>query len=70
MRWFKSAPGAVISSNDQAGNVWPEPMVFDDNGYLGVPDDQQDVIVALEGACARGSVKRAEAPPSRPKRRE
>lgn len=47
MATFKCEPGAEINGVDQAGNVWPEPFVFDSSGLLTVPDDQQDVISAL-----------------------
>lgn len=63
MRYFKAEPGTQVLSCDHAGNVWPEPLVFDADGYLGVPDDQQDVIAALEGAVGNGAVSRAQAPP-------
>lgn len=56
---YKAEPGAVVGGCDQQGNVWPEPFVFDDKGYLEVPDDQQDVISALEGAVNVGAIKRA-----------
>lgn len=63
MRYYKAEPGTQISSCDQAGNVWSEPLVFNQDGYLKVPDDEQDVITALEGAVANGVVSRAQAPP-------
>ena len=55
---YKAEPGTEVNGVDQAGNVWPAPLAFDDKGHLEVPDDQQDVIAALEGAVAAGAISR------------
>lgn len=58
---FKAAPDTEVNGCDQAGNAWPEPLRFGKKGELVVPDDQQDVVAALEGAVAAGIVKRVSA---------
>lgn len=58
MPTYKAEPGTEINSADQAGNVWPKPLVFGKDGTLKVPDDEQDVIAALEGAVGTGVVVR------------
>lgn len=45
-----------ITGVDQNGNVWPEPITFGKDGTLTVPDDQQDVVTALEAAADAGGV--------------
>jgi hypothetical protein len=47
-----------INGVDQDGNVWPEPITFGKDGMLTVPDDQQDVVTALESAVGAGVIKR------------
>ena len=54
MATFYGDETTEVMSADQAGNVWPEPLVFT-GGTLEVPDDEQDVIAALEGAAANGA---------------
>lgn len=61
---YKAEPGTEINGNDQQGNVWPEPLVFDKSGTLIVPDDQQDVIAALESAAANGAITKVKPPKS------
>jgi len=53
-----------INGNDQDGNVWPEPLRFGKDGTLTVPDDQQDVITALESAVGAGVIERVKEPSS------
>jgi hypothetical protein len=53
-----------INGVDQDGNVWPEPLRFGKDGTLTVPDDQQDVIAALESAVGAGAVERVKEPSS------
>ena len=55
MATFYGDETTEVMSADQAGNVWPEPLVFT-GGTLEVPDDEQDVIAALEGAAANGAI--------------
>jgi hypothetical protein len=55
---YKAEAGTQINGVDQDGNVWPEPLVFGKDGTLTVPDDQQDVVTALEGAVGAGAIKR------------
>ena len=52
---------AEINGADAAGNVWPEPLAFK-GGTLTVPDDQQDVVSALESAVAAGIIERVKEP--------
>jgi len=47
-----------LNGVDQDGNVWPEAISFGKDGTLTVPDDQQDVIAALESAVGAGVVER------------
>jgi hypothetical protein len=58
MAKFKAEPGTEVNGVDQDGNVWPEPLTFGKDGTLTVPDDQQDVIAALESAVGGGVVTR------------
>lgn len=51
-----------INGVDQDGNVWPEPLTFGKDGTLTVPDDQQDVVAALESAVGGGVVTRVKEP--------
>jgi hypothetical protein len=55
---YKAEAGTQVNGVDQDGNVWPEPIVFGKDGTLTVPDDQQDVVTALESAVGAGVVKR------------
>lgn len=52
MATYTAEPGTEVNGVDQAGNVWPKPLKFDAKGVLKVPDDEQDVITALDGAAA------------------
>jgi hypothetical protein len=61
---YRAEPGTEINGNDQQGNVWPKPFVFGKDGTLSVPDDQQDVVAALESAADAGAIKRAREPSS------
>jgi len=60
---YKAPAGTEINGNDQDGNVWPEPLVFGKDGTLSVPDDQQDVVTALESAVGAGVIERVKEPP-------
>lgn len=62
MAKFKAEAGTEINGNDHDGNVWPKPLVFGKDGTLTVPDDQQDVITALESAVGAGVVERVKEP--------
>jgi hypothetical protein len=55
---YKAEAGTEVNGVDQDGNVWPEPIVFGKDGTLTVPDDQQDVVTALESAVGAGAIKR------------
>jgi hypothetical protein len=50
-----------INGADAQGNVWPEPLVFK-GGSVTVPDDQQDVIAALESAVGAGVLEKVKEP--------
>lgn len=54
-----------VNGVDQDGNVWPEPVHFGKDGTLTVPDDQQDVVAALESAVGAGVIQRVEEPSSK-----
>lgn len=56
MPTYRASPGTEVNGVDQAGNVWPKPLSFGEKGVLKVPDDQQDVITALDGAAANGHI--------------
>jgi ABC-type cobalt transport system substrate-binding protein len=49
---YHANEGTEVNSVDQAGNPWPKPLTFPKSGELKVPDDQQDVIIALDAAAA------------------
>ena len=62
MATFYGDETTEIMSADAQGNVWEEPLVFT-GGSVEVPDDQQDVISALEGAVGNGAITTEETPP-------
>ena len=62
MATFYGDETTEVMSADAQGNVWDEPLVFT-GGSVEVPDDQQDVIAALEGAVGNGAITMEEAPP-------
>jgi len=64
MAKFKGEPGTQVNGNDHDGTVWPEPLVFGKDGTLTVPDDQPDVIAALDSAVDAGVIERAKEPSS------
>jgi hypothetical protein len=49
---YRAKEGTEVNSSDQAGNPWPKPLRFPKSGELKVPDDQQDLILALDAAAA------------------
>jgi hypothetical protein len=55
-----------INGADAEGNVWPEPLVFK-GGTITVPDDQQDVVAALESAVGAGVLERVKEPAAKGK---
>ena len=59
-----------INGVDHDGNVWPEPLRFGKDGTLTVPDDQQDVVTALESAAAAGAIERVQEPSRSPSEKE
>jgi hypothetical protein len=58
MPTYRAAPGTEVNGVDQAGNAWPKPLKFSEKGVLKVPDDQQDVVTALDGAAANGHIEK------------
>jgi hypothetical protein len=70
MPTYKAEPGTEVNGNDDQGNVWPEPVVFGKDGTVTVPDDQQDVVAALESAVDAGAIERVKEPARSPNRKE
>lgn len=52
MATYRAEPGTKVGSQDQASNVWPEPLVFDEKGLLTVDEDQQDVFAVIQALAA------------------
>jgi hypothetical protein len=67
---YKAEPGTEVNGVDHQGNVWPKPFVFGKDGTLSVPDDQQDVVSALESAADAGAIKRVKEPARSPNEKE
>ena len=61
MATFYGDETTEIMSADAQGNVWEEPLVFT-GGTVEVPDDQQDVIAALQSAVGNGAITTDETP--------
>lgn len=58
MPTYKAEPGTEVQSADAQGNVWDKPIVFPKSGSLTVPDDQQDVVSALDSAAGAGAIQK------------